>query len=216
VTARGNRREPIFFEDGDQNIYCNMLAEETRRAGVGVWAYCLMPNHVHLILVPVRDDSLGRAIGEAHRRYSAFINGRAGWSGHLFQGRYASVAMGEHHLLAAVRYVSLNPVRAGLVGQAADWTWSSVNAHLRGEDDGLVMVRPVLDRVEPFADLIDADAGQRFEGALQAVRGSERTGRPLGTPEFLDDLERRLGRPLAPRGRGRKPAPSAVKQPGLF
>jgi putative transposase len=218
VTARGNRREPIFFEDGDQDVYCDILAQETRRSGVEAWAYCLMPNHVHLLLVPSRDDSLGRAMGEAHRRYSAFINARARWNGHLFQGRYASVAMDEGHLLAAVRYVSLNPVRAGLVARAADWPWSSVGAHLRGEDDGLVIVRPVLDRVARFADLIDEDpvAGRPYDGALQALRSCERTGRPLGAPEFVKDLERRLGRPIARRGRGRKPAVKAADQPGLF
>ena len=157
VTQRGNRREAIFFEDGDQEIYRDLLAEQTRKAGVEVWAYCLMPNHVHLILTPTRADGLGLAVGEAHRRYTNFINARGRWTGHLFQSRFASVAMDELHLLAAVSYVSLNPVRAGLVGYAADWAWSSVRAHLAGKDDGLVTVRPVLDRVSRFADLLLED-----------------------------------------------------------
>ena len=95
VTQRGNRREPIFCEDGDRAIYCAILAGETRKAGVEVWAYCLMPNHVHLILTPSDQTGLGRAMGEAHRRYTGFINARAGWTGRLFQGRYASVVMDE-------------------------------------------------------------------------------------------------------------------------
>ena len=70
VTQRGNRREPIFFEDGDQEVYRDLLAEQARKAGVEVWAYCLMPNHVHLILTPATADGLGRAVGEAHRRYT--------------------------------------------------------------------------------------------------------------------------------------------------
>ena len=217
VTARGNRREPIFFEDGDQGVYCDLLAEEVRRFGVEVWAYCLMPNHVHLILVPSREDGLGRAVGEAHRRYSSFINARMRWTGHLFQGRYASVAMDEDHLIAAVRYVSLNPVRAGLVDRAEGWPWSSVGAHLAGEDDGLVVVRPVLDRVARFRDLIeDEPAAQTHDRALQALRSAERTGRPLGAPAFVQDLERRLGRTLSPRGRGRKPAIPPGEPPALF
>ena len=97
-----------------------------------------MPNHVHLILTPSTVEALGRAMGEAHRRYTSFVNARARWSGHLFQGRYASVAMDEAHLIAAVRTISLNPVRARLVCRAEDWAWSSVRAHLSGEDDGLV------------------------------------------------------------------------------
>ena len=76
VTQRGNRREPIFFEDGDQEIYRDLLGEQARKADVEVWAYCPMPNHVHLILNPRQADGLGRAVGEAHRRYTDFVNAR--------------------------------------------------------------------------------------------------------------------------------------------
>ena len=95
VTQRGNRREAVFFEDGDHEVYRDLLAKQTRKAGVEVWAYCLMPNHVHLILTPMRADGLGLAVGEAHRRYTNFINARGRWTGHLFQSRFASVAMDE-------------------------------------------------------------------------------------------------------------------------
>jgi putative transposase len=147
VTQRGNRREAIFFEDGDHEIYRDLLAEQTGKAGVEVWAYCLMPNHVHLILMPGEADALGRAVGETHRRYTNFINARGRWTGHLFQSRFASVAMDFTHLMRAVRYVSLNPVRARLVSRAEEWEWSSVRAHLAGVDNELVAVRPILDRV---------------------------------------------------------------------
>jgi putative transposase len=76
VTQRGQRREAIFFEDGDHEVYLDLLAEQTLKANVAVWAYCLMPNYVHLILKPARADGLGRAVGEAHRRYTKFINVR--------------------------------------------------------------------------------------------------------------------------------------------
>ena len=88
VTQRGNRREAIFFEDGDHEIYLDLLAEQALKADVAVWAYCLMPNHVHLILKPAHADGLGRAVGEAHRRYTNFINARGRWTGHLFQSRF--------------------------------------------------------------------------------------------------------------------------------
>jgi len=202
VTARGNRREPIFFEDGDQAIYADLLAEQMRRAEVQVWAYCLMPNHVHLILWPRTETGLARAIGAAHRRWANFVNARGRWRGHLFDGRFASVAMDEDHLLAAVRYVALNPVRARLAARAQDWPWSSVGAHLQGEDDGRAAVRPVLDRVERFAELIATDAD---DPAFAALRAAETTGRPLGTRDFVAELERRLGRTVARRAPGRKP-----------
>jgi len=127
--------------------------------------------------------------------------------------RFASVAMDEAHLLAAVRYVALNPVRARLVPRAEDWPWSSVGAHLRGEDEGLVSVRPVLERVDRFADLIETDAD---DPAFAAIRSAEATGRPLGCADFVADLERRLGRPIARRAPGRKPAAKAVDQLALL
>ncbi len=132
VTARGNRLEPIFFEDGDQDIYANLLAEQMRKAGVEVWAYCLMPNHVHLILCPSIEGGLAQALGAAHRRWANFVNARGRWRGHLFDGRFASVALDEDHLISAVRSVAMNPVRSRLEARAEDWPWSSVHAHLAG------------------------------------------------------------------------------------
>jgi putative transposase len=209
VTQRGNRREAIFFEDGDHEIYRDLLAEQTRKAGVEVWAYCLMPNHVHLILTPKRADAVGRAVGETHRRYTNFINARGRWTGHLFQSRFASEAMDEAHLMAAVCYVSLNPVRARLVSHAEDWPWSSARAHLAGADDNLVTVRPVLNRTSCFADLLLEDRGEDFA----ALRRSEVSGRPVGTAEFVTGLERLLGRPIARRAPGAKPANSVDGPP---
>ncbi len=83
VTQRGNRREPIFFEPGDQEVYRDLFTDQAQKARVAVWAYCLMPNHVHLVVVPEDEEGLGRAIGETHRRYTNFINARGRWTGHL-------------------------------------------------------------------------------------------------------------------------------------
>ena len=160
-----------------------------------------MPNHVHLILRPAHCGDLGHAIGEAHRRYTNFINARGRWTGHLFQSRFASVVLDDLHLIRAVRYVSLNPVRARLAARPADWKWSSVRAHLAGVDDALVTVRPVLDRIPHLKALLEAEAEEDFSD----LRRAETTGRPLGTPEFVDGLERILGRTIARRAPGRKP-----------
>ena len=135
VTQRGNRRERVFFGDDDYALYRDLLATQCRKQGVAVWAYCLMPNHVHLVLVPDRAQALGRALGETHRRYSSTINARLRVTGHLFQARFGSVAMDEEHLMAAARYLAMNPVRSRLVERAEDWRWSSVPAHLAGRDD---------------------------------------------------------------------------------
>jgi putative transposase len=203
VTQRGNRRGPIFFEPGDQILYRKFLGDQLRRTGVEAWAYCLMPNHVHLVLTPRDKEGLGRAVGEAHRRYTSFINARHGWVGHLFQSRFGSVVMDEKHLITAARYVTLNPVRAGLVSRAEDWPWSSARAHLAGRDDNLVTVKPLLDRVDDLEGFFSS-AGAN-EASFEAFRTSETSGRPLGDPDFIETLEARLDRRLAPQRAGRKP-----------
>ncbi len=202
VTQRGNRRQQTFFNDGDYALYRDLIAESCHAARVGVWAYCLMPNHVHLILTPSDPDGLRAALGEAHRRYSRHVNFREGWRGYLWQGRFASVAMDEHHLMACARYVEMNPVRARLAAAAADWPWSSARAHLAGQNDGLVDVGPLLERAPDWRELLNSALPQ---ADYDAIRRGERTGRPLGAAAFVEQLEGRLGRTLAPQKPGRKP-----------
>lgn len=203
VTQRGNRRERTFFEDGDYALYRDLLAEAAERAGSEIWCYCLMPNHVHLIVVPADEDGLRRTFADAHRRYTGFINARHRWTGHLWQGRFGAVVMDEAHLFHAMRYVSLNPVRARLVERAEDWPWSSVRAHLANADDELVKVAPARDRYGDFAALLSASADDAQ--AWRALRQSETSGRPIGDAQWLAALEQRTGRKLQPQKRGPKP-----------
>ena len=205
VTQRGNRRERTFFEEGDYALYRDLLAESSAHARAEVWAYCLMPNHVHIILVPSDEDGLRRTFADLHRRYTGFVNARARTTGHLWQGRYGSVVMDETHLVNAVRYVSLNPVRARLVKRAQDWIWSSTRAHRAGVDDKVVKVAPVLARVGDFAPFLDEPFDE--DSAYAALRRAETIGRPVGDADWLKALEEQTGRSLAPAKRGRKPTP---------
>jgi putative transposase len=202
VTQRGNGRARTFFDDSDYALYRDLLAEHCRAADVEVWAWCLMPNHVHLILVPADADGLRRALARVHRRYAGAIHARRRRTGHFWQGRFGAVAMEEAHLAAALRYVSLNPVRARLVARARDWRWSSTRAHLSGKDDGITARTPVRDRFPDFAELL-ADAPTPDEFAR--LRGAESIGRPLGDESFLAGLEKLAGRQLRPGKRGPKP-----------
>jgi putative transposase len=202
VTQRGNRRQQVFFGEEDYATYADLLAAGCRAAGVDVWAYCLMPNHVHLILVPSHASGLRDALAEAHRRYTRHVNQREGWRGYLWQGRFASCPMDEAHLLAAARYVELNPVRAKLARTARGWRWSSARAHLGGRNDGLVSVRPLLELVPDWAEFL---GGGLTTQERDAIRAGERTGRPLGSARFIARLEKRLDRPLARRKPGPKP-----------
>jgi putative transposase len=201
VTQRGNRRQETFFCDDDYRAYLALLGDWCGRCGVEVWAYCLMPNHVHLIVVPDSEDGLRRSLGEAHRRYTRRINFREGWRGHLWQGRFASYPMDEAYLLRAARYVELNPVRAKLCRAPWRWRWSSAAAHVAGRHDGVVRVTPLLERVTDWREfLTDALSAQE----LELLRRHEHTGRPLGDPAFLTRIERTLGRIVHPAKRGPK------------
>jgi putative transposase len=208
VTQRGNRRQQTFFEDADYALYVDLLAEAASRAGTEVWCYCLMPNHVHLIVVPTDEDGLRRTFADAHRRYTGFINARHRWTGHLWQGRYGAVVMDETHLAHAMRYVALNPVRARLVKRPQDWRWSSVRAHLSGKDDALVRVAPALERYGDFAAFLDAN--DENVDAWRELRRSETSGRPLGSKSWITSLEARTGRMLAPQKRGPKPREKCI------
>jgi putative transposase len=123
------------------------MSEWTTRCGVEIWAYCLIPNHIHLIAVPQSEDDLLWATGETHRRCTRHINFLKNWRGHLWQGRFASNVMDESYLIVAARYIELNPVRAGLVSQPTEYRWSSANAHRAGPDDKLAEVKPLLELV---------------------------------------------------------------------
>jgi len=201
VTQRGNRRQQVFFCEEDYATYKELLIEGCRSARVEVLAWCLMPNHVHLILVPKDEDGLRAALGESHRRYTRHVNSREGWRGYLWQGRFASVPMDETHLMSCLRYVELNPVRARLVRRARDWRWSSARAHLDARADGLVDPAKLAARVGDWKRFLGEGLGA---DELDAIRAGERTGRPLGDARFVARLENRLGRVLARRKPGPK------------
>jgi putative transposase len=193
VTQRGARCQTTFFSDADYRTYLELLADAKDAAEVDFWAYCLMPNHVHHVIVPGREDSLAVLFSEAHRRYTRHINFRQGWRGHLWQERFHSFVMDERYLMATVHYVELNPVRAGLCREAQDWPWSSTRAHLAGRNDRLVTVQPMLSRVNDWSDYLAQPEDQKITGA---IRQHTRTGRPDGSDCFLYRLEAISGRSL--------------------
>jgi putative transposase len=205
VTQRGNARARTFFGDDDYALYRDLLATHCRDANVEVWAWCLMPNHVHLILTPSDSDGLRRALSRVHRTYAGVIQARRKRSGHFWQGRFGAVPMDEEYLAAALRYVSLNPVRARLVARAQDWKWSSTRAHLRGRDDGLTALKPVKQIIPDFAGLLGSVPEQDL---FDRLRAAESIGRPLVSDRFMARVERLTGRILKPGKRGPKPAES--------
>ena len=200
VTQRGNRRQPVFFRDEDWQGYLHALLVQTQQHGVAIWAYCLMTNHIHLIAVPARPDSLALALGETHRRYTWQVNRRAGWTGYLWQGRFASFPMEARHAYAAIRYVERNPVEARLVTRAEDYPWSSARAHVFGTHDPLLAPCPLRGEIADWGQFLQKPVAEW--GSM--VERHSRTGRPLGDRSFLERLERLTGRRLQKQQPGRK------------
>ena len=202
VTQRGNRRQETFFSDDDYHEYICLMSKWCRHHRVEIWGYCLMPNHVHLITVPEKAECLAKAIGEAHRRYTRHINFREGWRGYLWQGRFSSYVMDQDHLIAAARYVELNPVKAKLVQHPGDYKWSSARAHLTGEDDDLVRTAPLLEIINNWEGFLASGMQEKDE---IKIKRHTKTGRPLGSQFFLGAIEKMLGRSVRPQKPGPKP-----------
>ena len=169
-----------------------------------------MSNHVHLIAVPDRKDSFARGLAETHRKYTSLINIREEWKGYLWQGRFISYPLDEPHCFAAVRYVERNPVRAGLVERAEDYPWSSARTHVHASADPLLSSCPLEFAIPQWAFFLgQEDAEQQIKEFTE----HETTGRPLGSDEFIRDLERKSGRVLFPRKRGRRKREMSIVSP---
>jgi putative transposase len=203
VTQRGNARQAILSSDGDRAAYLDLLHHHSELDGLALLGYCLMLNHVHLIVVPRAAEALAQALQHTHGRYACYWNARNSSSGHVWQGRFYSCPLDETHLWRALRYVELNPVRAGMVSEAAQWRWSSAAAHCGSSapDAGLEMERwrkrwTVAEWKQHLAD------GQSA-GDVATLRQYTHTGRPLGSEKFVADLEHSTLRTLTRRKAGR-------------
>jgi putative transposase len=203
VTHRGNRRAAVFFSDVERQAYLDVLGEYGREYSMDVWGYCLMTNHIHLLVTGQHENSLANAIGRAHMRYARWLSRWHGWSGHLWANRFFSTPLDDHHMRAAIRYIEQNPVRAGLVTRCEDYAWSSTrgNAQLR-QDSLLAPGRPFTAMADGWLNWVNV---QTDDAETTLLRRNTHTGRPTGSRESAFDLEARLGRILACQKVGRKP-----------
>jgi putative transposase len=200
VTQRGVRSMDVFDSDEDRWAYLRFLSEEANRFGLDILAWCLMTNHVHFVAVPQTETSLARGFGEAHRRYTRMKNFAQNVRGYLFQGRFSSSVLDESHLLAAVRYVELNPVQAGMVAYAWDYPWSSAGFHTcRTKTDPLVKEGTLSDLISDWEGFL---AGG-MTGEVDRLRMATQTGRPVGDDIFVAEVENMTGRDLSKGAPGR-------------
>lgn len=208
VTQRGNRRGQVFFSDADHQTYLALLREYTIRHQIAVLAYCLMPNHVHLVLVPATKDSLPFALRHLHLRYAQRVNRMKNWKGHVWQGRYFASVLDERHCWAAIRYVERNPVRAGMVQRAEGFRWSSASAHCGLRKDAVLTTEPSWQRqLNGIGNWSAWLAAGNTADELTALRKNTSKGLPCGSDEFIDKLELSTGRCLRNRRRRKRMRP---------
>jgi putative transposase len=193
----------VFHDDADRESYLAILKTQCGRYGLQAHGFCLMSNHVHLVATPAGDESLARAIGQAHHLYSKAFNKKSGQVGHVWHSRFYSCPLDETHLITALLYVDRNPARAGLVKAPWDWPWSSATAHLGGGDPRGLLDMEWWWSFAQRAGWREIVAQEQTEAELEEIRRHTQTGRPLGNEEFVKRIERRLGYPVQLRSRGR-------------
>jgi putative transposase len=203
VVQRGNNRQDVFFVDDDYRAYLRILCEQSRAYQLDILAYCLMTNHVHLVAVPRRSDSLAKAVGRTDFLYSQHVNRVHRRSGHLWQNRFYSCALDEVHLPVAIRYAEQNPLRAGLVKAASAYAWSSAAAHVGAVDRDELLD---LERWRQIADPADWSrvlARAPLKAEVARVRRCTMRGWPLAGDGALAKFEKRMNRRLRPLHVGR-------------
>jgi len=206
VTQRGNYRQRVFKSQNDYKQYLSWLKEYSDKNALDIWAYCLMPNHVHFICVPQNSDSLARTFNTLHMRYAQYVNKKQGMCGHLWQGRFYSCILDEKHLFAAVRYVENNPVRAGLVQEPEEYPWSSAKGHVtKGGDIILCNDSYIHNDIKDWLSYLKSDTDS---DVVEGIRAKTRIGRPYGEDAFTARIGKKLSIELTARRRGR---PKKVK-----
>jgi len=206
---RGNNRADVFDDDGDREAFLESLRVARARYPFALFGYCLMSNHFHLLIRPALGESISRILQSVTVSHTWRYHRRHRSSGHVWQGRFRSpVVQDDGHLLVVLRYIEANPVRAGIVSDPGEYRWSSYGRHGLGLADALVDDFPEWEQHGPS----EAERRRRWrlkvrgrqkEEELTAVRDSLRTGRPLGTPAWVEGVATRLGIDLTPRRRGR-------------
>jgi len=199
VTQRGNARQFLLSRDEEREVYLGLLRKYVSLHELQLLGYCLMSNHVHLVLVPHKSDSLAQALKQTHGRYATYWNATRGSSGHVWQGRFYSCPLDDSHLWMALRYVERNPVRAEMTKCATDWLWSSAATHCGDAMDESVDLRLWKKRWSAVSWREYLTASE-----TKAIRSCTHTGRPLGGDDFVQSLEEATQRKLTPQKGGRR------------
>ncbi len=195
ITHRGNNRQDVFLSDEDRRRYQQLLSLHLRACRVNLLGWCWMTNHVHMIAVPRREDSLSRLIRRVHSGYAQQFNRTRRRDGHLWRSRFYSCPLDPARLDAALLYVDLNPVRAGIKAEATAWRRSSARAHAGGRDDTGLLDWHVLEEFGGCADWPARLAQGQGDQAADHIRTATQSGKPFGGKNFQRKIEADLGLP---------------------
>ena len=214
IIQRGNNQQDVFFVDDDRKVYLKLLKRQSQSFGLHVLGYCLMNNHVHIVAVPCNDQSLAKAIGRTHYLYTRYVSHLHGRSGHLWQNRFFSCPMDNHHLWQAMQYVETNPVRAGMALKPWLYPYSSAMAHVKNVDPhGVLNMKWWLRRTK-MTDWQKVLQKRLTKEQVGDIRSSTSRGRPLANDSLLSKLEKKVGRRLRslPVGRPKKKMGDSVEE----
>jgi len=205
VTQRGNRRESVFFGRTDYLAYLSLLHEHAGQHAVQVVAYCLMPNHIHLVICPTGPDGMHCVLRAVHGQYAQRLNRMKARQGHVWQARYFSSPLDAEYFLNAIRYVELNPVRAGMTSRAEDYRWSSAAAHCGLRNDLMVNSGPQSALLAGIASWSRWLSEGIADDCLTRLRKHGSQNLPCGSSEFVAELEKIARRKLRYQPPGRQP-----------
>jgi len=193
ITQRGVDRRETFSDDDDRLTYLRLMKQNLAETETRILGWCLMTNHVHLVAVPERENSLSVLFRRVHGRYAQYYNVCAGRIGHLWQNRFFACMLDSSHLWKALAYVELNPVRARMVARAEDYRWSSAAAHLGGQDDFELLDMNWWRNEAPFDWPAILQRGQPDSDA-ERLRACTYAGRPYGSEAFVKEMSIKFGR----------------------
>ena len=186
VTQRGNYQQTVFESEIDYQKYSYWIREYAVKYGVDIYAYCLMPNHVHFIVMPSREESLARLFNTVHMLYSQYKNKKNGRTGHLWQGRFYSCILGDDHLIRAIRYVEKNPIRAHIVKCPWQYVWSSAREHMGINKESIIYLKKIEDIM--FVENWKMYLQEKDDEILEGIRVRTKRGSAFGSKEFLEEL----------------------------
>lgn len=190
VTQRGNRRQNVFFCEEDYHVYLKFLQSTSGAFGFSILSYCLMPNHIHLLVVPTDPGAMREGISHLHQLYTRYINKPRGWGGHLWQGRFFSCPVESVGVPAVARYIELNPVRAKLCDVPANYRWSSAHVACEKSRNGRSGFSSIQSPATSWAEYLAMD---ETEEKIRGMRLAVSTGRPFGSEAFLRHVEAKAG-----------------------